>query len=81
MGGVDTPTNIFARREGDEVVISVTDQGKGIPPGDLERIFDKFYRRGRVDGRSAGTGLGLSICRGFIEAMGGMIKAESPRFA
>jgi two-component system sensor histidine kinase KdpD len=77
-GGADAPTNIFARREGTEVVISVTDQGKGIPPGDLERIFDKFYRRGKIDGRLAGTGLGLSICRGFIEAMGGTIKAESP---
>ena len=77
-GGADTPTAIFARRDGDDVVISVTDQGKGIPPADLERIFDKFYRRGKVDGRLAGTGLGLSICRGFIESMGGSIKAESP---
>ena len=77
-GGADTPTAIFARREGNDLVISVTDQGKGIPPADLERIFDKFYRRGKVDGRPAGTGLGLSISRGFIEAMGGTIKAESP---
>ncbi len=77
-GGADTPTAIFARREGNDLVISVTDQGKGIPPADLERIFDKFYRRGKVDGRLAGTGLGLSISRGFIEAMGGTIKAESP---
>jgi two-component system sensor histidine kinase KdpD len=77
-GGDGAPTTIFARREGDEVVISVTDQGKGIPAADLERVFHKFYRRGKVDGRLAGTGLGLSICRGFIEAMGGSIKAESP---
>jgi two-component system sensor histidine kinase KdpD len=77
-GGDGAPTAVFARREGDAVVISVTDQGKGIPAPDLERIFDKFYRRGKVDGRLAGTGLGLSICRGFIEAMGGSIKAESP---
>ncbi len=77
-GGADAPTAIFARREGNDLVISVTDQGKGIPPADLERIFDKFYRRGKVDGRLAGTGLGLSISRGFIEAMGGTIKAESP---
>jgi two-component system sensor histidine kinase KdpD len=77
-GGADAPTAIFARREGKKVMISVTDQGKGIPAADLERIFDKFYRRGKVDGRLAGTGLGLSISRGFIEAMGGTIKAESP---
>ncbi|VFU09700.1 sensor histidine kinase [Methylocella tundrae] len=77
-GGVDAPTSIFARRDGGDVVISVTDLGKGVPPADLERIFDKFVRRGKVDGRVAGTGLGLSISRGFIEAMGGSIKAESP---
>ncbi|MDQ0390598.1 sensor histidine kinase [Labrys monachus] len=77
-GAADTPTAIYARREGGEVLISVIDQGKGIPPADLERIFDKFYRRGKVDGRAAGTGLGLSICRGFVEAMGGTIVAESP---
>ncbi|WP_413989735.1 ATP-binding protein [Labrys okinawensis] len=77
-GGEDTPTTIYARREEGEVVVTVTDQGKGIPPADLERIFDKFYRRGKVDGRAAGTGLGLSISRGFVEAMGGTITAESP---
>lgn len=76
--GGKTPVAVFARGEGDEVTISVTDQGKGIPTGELERIFDKFYRRTKTDGRAAGTGLGLSIARGFVEAMGGTIKAESP---
>jgi two-component system sensor histidine kinase KdpD len=56
----------------------VTDHGKGIPPEDLDRVFEKFYRRGKPDGRAAGTGLGLSIARGFVEAMGGHIHAESP---
>jgi two-component system sensor histidine kinase KdpD len=60
------------------VAISVTDEGKGIPEGELERIFDKFYRRARGDGRPAGTGLGLAIARGLITAMGGTIRAESP---
>ena len=60
------------------MAISVTDQGKGIPARDIDRIFEKFYRRVKGDGRAAGTGLGLSICRGFVEAMGGTIKAESP---
>ncbi|MDB5562078.1 MAG: histidine kinase [Hyphomicrobiales bacterium] len=77
-GGDGTSTSVFARRDGSEVAIAVTDQGKGIPEADLERIFDKFYRRGKPDGRSPGTGLGLSISRGFVEAMGGRIKAESP---
>ncbi|MDZ5454286.1 sensor histidine kinase KdpD [Labrys sp. ZIDIC5] len=77
-GGEDSSTAVFARREDNEVVVTITDQGKGIPPADLEKIFDKFYRRGKVDGRAPGTGLGLSISRGFIEAMGGTITAESP---
>jgi len=69
---------IYARREGDQLLISVTDEGPGVKPSDLERIFEKFYRGGRVDGRKAGTGLGLSICRGLVEAMGGTIVAQSP---
>jgi two-component system, OmpR family, sensor histidine kinase KdpD len=76
--GGDEPVSIYARREGDELVLAVTDVGKGIPPGDLERVFDKFFRKGKPDGRSIGTGLELAIAKGFIEAMGGEIKAESP---
>ena len=49
----------------------------GIPPADLERVFDKFYRVGGADRRRAGTGLGLAICRGFIEAMHGTITATN----
>lgn len=76
-GGAE-PIHVYARRDGSDVLISVTDMGRGIPPEDLERVFDKFYRRGKPDGRSPGTGLGLSIARGFITAMGGRIQAESP---
>lgn len=76
--GGEEPVNVYARRDGKDVLISVTDHGKGIPPEDLDRIFEKFYRRGKPDGRSPGTGLGLSIARGFVEAMGGRIHAESP---
>lgn len=76
--GGDEPINVYARRDGKDVLISVTDHGKGIPAEDLDRIFEKFYRRGKPDGRSPGTGLGLSIARGFVEAMGGRIHAESP---
>ena len=72
------PVSVYARRVGDEVAISVTDLGKGIPQKDLARIFEKFFRRGKVDGRTPGTGLGLAISKGFVEAMGGTIKAESP---
>ena len=51
------------------------DEGRGIPPEDLEHVFDKFYRAQKGDRVRAGTGLGLAISRGFIEAMGGTIAA------
>lgn len=69
---------IHARQEGTYVVVTVTDEGPGVKRADLERIFEKFYRGGRPDGRKAGTGLGLSICRGLVESMGGTIVAQSP---
>lgn len=59
------------------VILQIMDEGPGIPPGDLERIFDTFYRVRKRDQVRAGTGLGLSICRGFIEAMGGTITAAN----
>ena len=69
---------VHARREDGNVLVSVTDEGPGIRPGELERVFEKFYRGGRNDGRRAGTGPGLSICQGIIGAMGGTIEAQSP---
>jgi two-component system sensor histidine kinase KdpD len=69
---------VHARRDGGDVVISITDEGPGIKPSDLARVFEKFYRGGRSDGRKAGTGLGLSIAKGLVEAMGGKIEAQSP---
>ncbi len=56
----DSGATIHGRRDGDEVVLSVTDEGPGVKPADLEKIFEKFYRGGRADGRKPGTGLGLS---------------------
>ncbi len=76
--GGEPGATIHARREGDQIAISVTDDGPGVKKADLEKIFEKFYRGGRVDGRRAGTGLGLSICKGIVEAMGGTIVAQSP---
>ena len=53
------------------------DEGDGIPPDDLEHIFDKFYRARKGDHVRAGTGLGLAIARGFVEAMNGTILAAN----
>jgi two-component system, OmpR family, sensor histidine kinase KdpD len=68
---------IKARQDGGNVVVQVLDEGPGIPPADLEHVFDKFYRVGGADRRRAGTGLGLAICRGFVEAMHGSIVATN----
>ena len=69
---------VAAWREGKEAVIEVVDEGIGIVPAELERVFDKFYRLEGGDRQAAGTGLGLSICRGIVEAHGGHIGARSP---
>jgi two-component system, OmpR family, sensor histidine kinase KdpD len=68
---------ISAWQEGGQVCVRVLDEGPGIPPADLEHVFDKFYRAGGADRRRAGTGLGLAICRGFVEAMHGTITAAN----
>ena len=67
---------IRARVEGEVVHVQVSNQGPQVPDGDLERIFDKFYRITAAD-RVTGTGLGLSICKGIIEAHGGHLWAEN----
>lgn len=74
-----TTIGVRARTDGDAVVLDVLDEGPGLPPDDLERIFDSFYRVGKGDQVRAGTGLGLAICRGFVEAMGGTITAANRR--
>jgi len=68
---------IAAWRESEAVYLQVIDEGEGIPSGDLEQIFDKFYRVQKGDQVRAGTGLGLAISRGFIEAMHGKITAAN----
>ncbi len=72
----DQAIEIGALVKEDRLVISVADRGVGIPPEDLTRVFDKFYRVQRPDSIS-GTGLGLSISKGIIEAHGGTIQAEN----
>jgi two-component system, OmpR family, sensor histidine kinase KdpD len=64
-------------REKDSILLQVMDEGEGIPSGELEHIFDKFYRVQKGDQVRAGTGLGLAISRGFVEAMHGTIGAAN----
>jgi PAS domain S-box-containing protein len=65
-------------RQGNEAVLAVADDGPGIAPADLERVFDRFYRAPAARaGRPPGSGLGLAIARGLVEQHGGRIWAES----
>jgi two-component system sensor histidine kinase KdpD len=72
-----TTIHIQAWRDGGTVSLRVIDEGGGIPPADIEHIFDKFYRAQKTDQVRAGTGLGLAISRGFVEAMHGTIVATN----
>ena len=60
----------------DSLLVSVKNEGPPVAVGDLEGIFDKFYRVTQPE-KVSGTGLGLSICKGVIEAHGGKIWAEN----
>jgi two-component system sensor histidine kinase KdpD len=64
-------------RDRESVSLEIADEGDGIPAGELEHIFDKFYRVQKGDQVRAGTGLGLAISRGFVEAMDGTIVASN----
>ena len=72
-----TAVHIQCWRDRDSVCLIISDEGEGIPPDDLDHIFDKFYRARKADHVRAGTGLGLAISRGFIEAMHGSITAAN----
>jgi two-component system sensor histidine kinase KdpD len=71
-----SPIEIGAALGDDALRIEVADRGPGLPPGQEESVFEKFYR-GRREGDPSGVGLGLSICRGIIEAHGGAISAAN----
>ncbi|HSZ69728.1 MAG TPA: ATP-binding protein [Solirubrobacteraceae bacterium] len=59
------------------LIVRVVDRGPGIPPAQLERVFEPFYKAGTARGGRRGSGLGLAIARGFTEANGGTLHVES----
>jgi len=74
-----TPEGVVTVRvteEDNDIKVEVMDTGIGIPPEDLSRVFDDFFRASNVE--TKGTGLGLSIARRIVEAHGGSICVESP---
>jgi two-component system sensor histidine kinase KdpD len=73
----ETTISIKSQRERDQVMLQIADEGDGIPPDELESVFDKFYRAQKGDHVRPGTGLGLAISRGFVEAMRGTISAAN----
>jgi len=67
-----------SRNGGESVQVSVSDTGPGVPPGEKEKIFAKFYQIAKVNGEnSKGTGLGLAISKALVELHGGKIWVES----
>ena len=72
-----TTVHIGSWREGDTVKLQISDEGCGIPPEEIDQIFEKFHRVYKGDQVLAGTGLGLAIARGFVEAMHGTLAAAN----
>lgn len=71
------PVSVRARPVGQRVLVRIVDRGPGIPPTQLERVFEPFYRSGNDRTGHRGSGLGLAIARGFLEVNGARVWAES----
>ena len=76
-GAPDTPVTIRGARTHNGITLSVVDEGPGLPPGDMDRLFDTFTRLEGSDRAKHGTGLGLAIVKGFAEAMGLTVSADN----
>ncbi len=76
-GGDPVEQTSQAHSPGDRVIVRIVDRGPGIPPAQLERVFEPFYRSGTAGSGHRGSGLGLAIARGFTEANAGTLHVES----
>jgi two-component system sensor histidine kinase KdpD len=74
-GRSNQPIEVSAARDDSMLVISITDHGPGLAPGEENKVFEKFYRGPRT--RPGGLGLGLSIARQLVEAHCGEIVAQN----
>ena len=75
-GGEEQTVTVSTSLRDEQIVVEVADEGPGVPAGDLQRIFDKFFRSAST-AQKPGTGLGLAIARGLVESMGGSIEAHN----
>lgn len=73
----DSPVRVHIENMGERVAVAVTNEGDGIPPSDMQRLFQRFERLGATRTSVSGIGLGLQITRGLVEAHGGEIAVES----
>ena len=73
-----TPTTVRVRKEGDEAILEVADQGPGLEAEDAARVFERFYRADPSRARDrGGTGLGLAVVAALIEAHGGRVELDT----
>lgn len=73
----DRPIVVNARADSEGLRVSVTDHGPGLEAGEIELLFDRFYRGRRAQQAAPGTGMGLAISRGLLSAIGGRVWAEN----
>jgi signal transduction histidine kinase/PAS domain-containing protein len=76
-GGAGVNVRVSVASRGGTCKIEVSDDGKGIEPDDLDRVFDRYYRGDPARGDRAGSGLGLPIARELVELMGGTLDVDS----
>jgi len=74
---LESEVTITARQTPSTMQLDVSDQGPGIPPGELDAIFEAFVQSSRTQDGAGGTGLGLAISRKLLQAMGGSIHARA----
>lgn len=74
---VEVDVALIQRAGEEHAVLRVRDRGRGIPPEDLARVFDRFYRGSNVGGATSGSGLGLAVAHQIVTQHGGVIEIDS----